>query len=79
MGKGQAKPHDENQDVTKCYTGPRNWTDPSKRPKQWNMGMRFRIEKRGVSIVWDYSRQLQENSQNTVTFSERTRGQMGQG
>jgi hypothetical protein len=37
------------------------WTDPFKLSKQWKMDMRFGIEMQGVSIGWDYLRQLQEN------------------
>jgi len=44
MGKTLAKSDDENEHVTKCYTGPCTLKDPFKQPKQWDIDMRFRIE-----------------------------------
>jgi hypothetical protein len=41
LGAGLRPPHHKNQLVSKCYTGPRIWTDALERPRQWKMNMRF--------------------------------------
>jgi hypothetical protein len=59
LGRGLTTPPRKKKHVTKCYKGPRNWTDTLERPKARKMDMRF--------VTWNVRSLYRSGSLKTVS------------